>query len=297
MELYHRHIVKIAVLLVCITANGQYANAQIYLMGATYFQNQYLVNPAMAGSQKGLNLNLGYRKQSNNLPGSPMVQTLTGDFGFNDKVGVGLNIYSDKAGLFKRMRTVASYSYRLRLNGEDEHLSFGLSLGFMHERVSEEDIHGDVGDVSVNNYNKQDTYIDGDFGLAYRNKGLSLQVSLPNMKGFFKKDANTNTVDRSVFFSAVGYNIKLSEVFDAEPKICYRGVKSYDNILDAGINLNYANRISLFGMYHSLQSTTYGLGINYQFISINGIYTTATSALGGYTDGNFEMNVTLNLSK
>jgi len=285
-------------LLFCLVAGKQQAHAQLNPMGAVYFQNQYLGNSAMAGSEKGLNLNLGYRKQWNNIPGGPTVQTLTADYGFNDKVGLGLNIYNDKAGLFKRTRTVASYAYHLPLNAENQHLSFGLSLGFLSERLSDEDVNGDAGDMNVSNYNQRDVYIDGDFGIAYTSNTFSLQASLPNMKGFFKKDVNSNSVDRSTFFSAASYKLKLNESLGAEPKVCYRGVKGFDNILDAGVNLTYANnRVNLFGMYHSSESATFGLGVIYQSVGINGMYTTATSALGGYTNGNFEVNVKVKLGK
>lgn len=277
------------------------ANAQINPMGALYFQNQYLSNPAMAGITAGLNLNLGYRKQWTNIPGSPAIQTLTGDYALNDKVGLGLNIYNDKAGLFKRTRSVASYSYHLPLDGEGQKLSFGLSLGFMSERLVDEDVHGDEGDASAGTYNQRDTYVDGDFGVAYTSNKFTLQAALPNMKSFFKKDMVSNSIDRSTFFSAVSYKMQFSEGINGigmEPKLCYRGVKGFDNILDAGVNLTYAdNRVNLFGMYHSSQSTTFGLGLNYQSIGITGMYSTATSALSGYANGNFEVSLQVRLGK
>jgi len=285
-------------LLICLVVGRQQAHAQLNPMSALYFQNQYLGNPAMAGTEKGLKLNLGYRKQWNNIPGGPTVQTLTGDYGFGDKVGVGLNIYNDKAGLFKRTRTVASYAYHLPLNADNQNISFGLSLGLLNERISDEDLNGDAGDTNVSNYNQRDNYIDGDFGIAYTSNAFNVQATLPNMKNFFKKDVNSNSVDRSTFFSAASYRLKLNEALSAEPKVCYRGVKGYDNIIDAGANLSYANnRVSFFGMYHSSKSATYGLALNYQSIGINGMYTTATSALGGYTNGNFEINMAVKLGK
>jgi type IX secretion system PorP/SprF family membrane protein len=296
MRCWHKYIVTVVALLGGTVANRQYTFAQINPMGTSYFQNQYLINPAMAGFEKGLNINLGYRKQWNNLPGGPTVQTMTGDYRFNEKVGIGLNIYSDKAGLFKRTRAVVSYAYHLPLNLENEHLSFGLSLGAMSERISEEDINGDPGDANVSNYNERETYVDGDFGMAYTSNTFNLQLSLPNMKELLKQDENKNTVDRAIFFSSTSYKFRFSEVIGIEPKVCYRGVNGFDNILDAGINL-YANRVNFFGMYHSSQSATYGLGFIYQSISFNGIYTTTMSALSGYTNGNFEINLRLRLGK
>lgn len=231
----------------------------------------------------------------------PLNAKLTADYALNDKVSLGLNIYNDKAGLFKRTRTVASYAYHLLLNEDDQKLSFGLSMGFMNQRVSNEDINGDPGDANINNYNQRDTYVDGDFGIAFTNNKFSIQAALPNMKGFFKKDLLNNPVDRSTFFSAIGYKVGLSggyEAFMIEPKICYRGKQGFDNILDVGANLSYAgNHVNLFGMYHSSESATFCVGLNYQAISISGIYTTATSALSGYTNGNFEINLKVSLFK
>jgi type IX secretion system PorP/SprF family membrane protein len=273
------------------------ASAQLNPMGSMYFQNQYLANPAFAGAHKGLDLNMGYRKQWTNITGSPTMQTLTADYALTEKAGIGLNVYNDKAGLFKRTRTVASYAYHLPLNADNSKLSFGLSLGFMNERISNEDIHGDPGDASVGNYNERDTYVDGDFGVAYTGSKLSVQAALPNMKSLFKKDLTTNSVDRSTFYSAISYKLPLTG-FGLEPKVAYRGVKGFDNILDAGANLSYLdNKISLFGMYHSSKSSTFGVGLNYQSIGFSGMYSTATSALSNYANGNFEISIKANLFK
>lgn len=280
---------------------AQQVSAQLYPMGSVYFQNQYLGNPAMAGMEKGLNINLEFRQQWTNIPGSPSTQTLTGDYSITDKASVGLNFYKDKTGLFKRTRTVASYAYHLPLNGNaTDKLSFGLSLGFMNERIATEDVKGDASDTYVGAYNDRDTYIDGDFGAAYTSNKFTVQASLPNMKRLFKKDITTNTVDRSTFFSAISYKIELSPGitgFDLEPKIAYRGIRGFGNILDAGANIIYAQRVNLFSMYHSSQSSTWGVGVNYQSININGMYTTATSAFRNYAIGNFEVSVKIKLDK
>lgn len=290
---------KTVILFLTMLNIRQETHAQLNPMGALYFQNQYLGNPAMAGLESGLNINLGYNKQWYNIPGSPVVQTMTADYALNNKVGLGLNIYNDKAGLFKRTRTVASYAYHLPLNKEDQKLSFGLSLGFMNERVSNENIIGDMDDINIFDYNRRNTYLDGDFGIAYTGTRLTFQAALPNMKSYFKRDILNNPVDRSTFFSAISYKALLSdgpEAFGLEPKISYRGVKNFDNILDIGANLTYANnRVNLFGMYHSSESATFGLGLNYQSIGFVGMYSTATSALSGYTNGNFEISLKVNL--
>ena len=287
--------------LICtLTGMQQAAMAQLSPMGSLYFQNQYLSNPAMAGSEEGISLNLGIRQQWYRISGSPSMQTFTADYGLNAKVGLGLNLYNDRAGLIKRSRTAVSYAFHLPLNDDDQKLSFGLSLGFMNERITNEAIVGDVGDLNINRFNQRNTYLDGDFGIAYTSNKLSLQATLPNMKTYFKRDITTTPVDRSTFFSAISYKVQLSadRGLGIEPKVAYRGVKGFDNMLDVGANLSYANnQVNFFGMYHSSNSATFGLGLNYQSMGFNVIYTTATTALYSYASGTFEIGLKLNLFK
>ena len=267
--------------------------AQLNPMGALYFQNQYLGNPAMAG-RKGLDVNMGYRTQWSSIPGGPSSQMLTGDYAFARNAGIGLNVSNETSGLFKSLRSVATYAYHLPLSENNTKLSFGLSLGFLNERLSQEDLNGDPNDMIVANYNQRETYVDGDFGMAFTSNKLSVQAALPNMKGVFKRDLVNRSINHPTFFSAVSYKIDGGnpDGIGLEPKVVYRGIKGLNNILDIGANVSYANnKVNLFGMYHSVGSATFGLGMNYQQFSIMGIYSTTNTSLAGYTNGSFEIGL------
>lgn len=288
---------KAGILLLFSIMVKQEVKAQLNPMGAMYFQNQFLGNPAMAGTG-GFNINMGFRKQWNSIPGSPSTQTMTADYGLTDKAGIGFNVNNDKSGLFKRTRTVGSYAYHLPLNDKNDKLSFGLSLGLLSERINNEELSGDSDDLSVANYNQRATFLDGDFGLAYTTGRLNIQLALPNLKGIVKQDEVIGAVDRSTFFSAISYKIKtgVSAGLEIEPKAVYRGVNGFNDILDLGANFSYGgNKLNVFGMYHSTKSATFGMGMNYQNFGFGGMYTTSTSALSGYTNGNFELSLKANL--
>ena len=269
--------------------------AQLDPMGSQYFLNQYLANPAMAGMDEGLTLNGAVRKQYSTIPGAPSTQTLTAGYQMNSRVGWGLNLYNDAAGLIRKTRVVGSYAYHLPLSNENNQLHFGISLGFMNERIGYENVDGDQGDVVIGRFNERDTYVDGDFGAAYTSKHLSVQAAVPNMKSFFGTDDN-NTIDRSTFFTSLSYKWFLGSTMASttvEPKVVYRGVKGHDNLLDAGANLITANNQLIFtGMYHSSQSATFGMGVNInKALTILGMYTTETSAMQRYANGNFEVGL------
>lgn len=273
-------------------------HAQLNPMGALYFQNQYLGNPAMAG-RKGFDVNMGYRKQWSNIPGGPSSQVLTGEYAFIRNAGIGLNVSNETSGLFKSLRSVVSYAYHMPLNENNTKLSFGLSLGFLNERLSREDMNGDPNDIIVANYNQTEAYVDGDFGLAYTSNKLSVQAALPNIKGVFQRDLINQSINHPTFFSAISYKIdsEKPDGISLEPKVIYRGIKGLNNILDIGANVSYVNKVNLFGMYHSIGSATFGLGMNYQSFNIIGIYSTSTSSLAGYSSGNFEIGLKASLSK
>lgn len=116
----------------------------------------------------------------------------------------------------------------------------------------------------------------------------------------FLKKETIKMADVATFYSALSYRFPLSEGLegiDAEPKVAYRGVKGFDNIWDAGVQVGLANRqVFAMVMYHSSESATFGLGMDFRKkYMISGSYSTQTSALSAYTNGSFELNLRLSL--
>lgn len=272
--------------------------AQLNPLSSQYYTNRYVINPAFAGASNGLRINGAYRKLWDNVPGAPVTQNLTADYGFG-KVGIGLNMSNESAGLQRQTRIVGSYAYHLPLNANNQQLHFGLSVGFMNQRLENADIYGNPNDPMVGLYNDRKTYLDGDFGIAYTSDKLSIEGSLPNLKSFFKKDV-IKLADVATFYTAISYKITLSEGMEGielEPKVAYRGVKGFDNIFDLSAQAWIANKqVFLMGVYHSSENATFGIGIDFKRkYLISGMYTTQTSALSAYTNGSFELNLRLSV--
>jgi type IX secretion system PorP/SprF family membrane protein len=279
----------------------QKANAQLSGMQTMYYQNQYLANPAMAGLELGLNLNLGYQQQWTSVPGGPKLQNFTADYNSGNRVGLGLNVNSDVAGLINRTRIMGTYAYHLPLNDKDDKLSFGLSLGINNTYIDYTKVNGDQGDASVQNYNQRNIYIDGDFGISYTSGKLNVQAAVPNLKSvFFNDDANSNLeVDRATFFSAISYKAHIDNGISnitLEPKVAFRGVKGFDNILDAGAMLTMNDyKLNFSGMYHTNKSFTVAFGVGLENMSLVGAYTNNTGPLSVYANNTFEFGIKLKM--
>lgn len=299
MKLNINNILKGMMIIIISLLSTTNSKAQLSPFGAMYFQNQYLGNPAMAGSKEGLRADLGYSSQQTNMPGAPKTQVLTMGYGIK-KVGLGLSLLMDQAGAFNRTRLMGTYVYNLPIDSDNGNLSFGLSLGLMKERLT--DYNGDLNDASVGRFNQRPAYIDGDFGVAYKKDAITLQLAVPNLKTFFRTDAAnaTNIVNQVKFFSAVSYKFDVKSSIGSiglEPKLVYRAVSGYDDIMDLGANATFLEeKFNFMALYHSTKNMSLGFGskLNDMFY-LNAVYKTATAALNGNATGDFEINLRVNL--
>lgn len=263
-----------------------------------FFQNQYLGNPAMAGIDTGLHINAAYRHQWADVQGSPETKFLTADVYAGNRVGLGLNIFNDQAGLIERTRVGLSYAYHLPLHDPRKQLHFGLSLAFNTAYINRKNINGDASDPSVGRFNQRDNYFEGEYGMAYTDGHLTLQGALPNVISLFKKNPNSSVDGGSTYYTAVGYRFTTGNaVSSVEPKVAYRGVQGYDNILDMGANIGFLDDMfNITGLYHTTKSFTAGIGFRYKSIAgIHAFYTSQTGGIKSYVDGTFEVGINIHL--
>lgn len=269
-------------------------SAQINPMAAQYFQNPYMANPAMAGANQGIRLNLGYRNQWSNIQGSPKNLSLTGEYG-SEKVGVGINFYKDEAGLLSRSKLQATYAYRLQLNNEDAKLHFGISLGLQTNTLNLQNVVGSQNDQTAIRYNDQENIIDGDFGIAYTNQRIKIEAAFSNLKNQLKIEDNQIS-DYATYLTAITYKAKLSDWY-LNPKLVYRGVKNFDDLLDLGFELRTPDdQLGFMSLYHTNKSMSFGLTYQKQKQwQLLLVYNTPVQALKSYATGTFEAGLQLNL--
>ncbi|MBB5620737.1 type IX secretion system PorP/SprF family membrane protein [Pedobacter cryoconitis] len=290
---------KILLLTLFLLGTTLYSKAQLTPFQNMYFQNKYIYNPAMAGLSEGLNINANYRQQWSNFPGTPKTGLLTADLHATDKVGLGLNVTADEAGLIKSTRVMGTYAYHLQLAGENQHLSFGLSLGVSDSRVKYSLINGDPTDPEISRYNQLKPYLDGDFGVAYTSNSLYIGAAMPNMKSTFSRNSDERLdVNKPLFIGIVSYKIPVGDGgnFKLEPLAGLRVIKGNTDIIDVGANLNMDHYGLFFQtIYHSSQSLGFGCGLDQQNFGFNISYNIETGPLTTYTNGTFEVGVKLKL--
>ncbi|AFD07697.1 PorP/SprF family type IX secretion system membrane protein [Solitalea canadensis] len=298
MKSLTKNISKQLILLTLLLGGITYsAQAQRNPGPAQFFFNQYQANAAMAGIDSSLNLNLSYNKQYDDMPGSSVNKLLTADYNLGKRVGLGLNLSNQKAGLLTKTRVALSYAYHLPVGGDGQTLHFGLSAAVENNSLPINEVDGDQNDPSLQEYNSRGAYMDGDFGIAYTGSGLTLQAAMPTIRNYIVKETYS-TIDRSVLYSAASYKINMGEELSSiEPKLSYTMVKGNTDIWDAGVNVKVASNLAdIQAIYHSTKSYTVGLGVNMlSRIQLLALYTSETKALRTYTDGNLSLNMKISL--
>jgi len=290
-----KHVKNIYFALFCLLFSN-YADAQINPMNAQLFQNQYLANPAKAGAETGARLNLGYKNQWSSMPGNPHTSMVSYDARTN-KVGLGLTVINQKDGLQIPTKVMGTYAYHLPLSGTNKFFHLGLSLGFFKGYISTQDLVGDLGDQSVQNYNARELVLDGDAGFAYTSERFGVEAVIYNLKSQLKNDLK-NTVDNNTSYYAMAYSFPLAD-WKLQSKIAYRGIRNFTDIVDFGLNAQTSDeKINFTAVYHTNKSVSAGVGYIYQKQwQILGLYTTAATPINGYVNGTFEVGLKVNLQK
>lgn len=282
-----RYIISYLIIMGMIISTG--AKAQLNPMQSQYFQNPYLVNPAMAGYQGTANIFANYANQWNKIAGAPVLMSLSISSPITDKASLGFNYITDKTGLIRKNQAMGTFAYKVELN-EDNNIRFGVSLSWAQNRFDQGKATANSnGDPAIGRYNEQQSYLDGNFGVAYVGKHLEAQFSYLNLNQ--KRQNQYSTVDYSTFYSAISYKINLdqSNVFTAKPLVALRGIKGYTNQWDAGAEWGISD-LKLYTMYHSNQSFSGGFGFTYQKkLLLSGIFTTEPNGLQGLTGGLFDL--------
>ncbi len=275
------------------------ANAQLNKFEAMYFQNQYLGNPAMAGLNKGLNVNIGYQGQWDDVPGRPVLMYATAEYNPDDRLAYGLNFNSDKAGLITNTRILGTFAYHLPLDEDGRKLNFGLSFGARFLSLDNSKINGNIDDPSIQNFNEGGA-LDGDFGVSYTTKLLTIQAAVPNLNNVFFENDNGERryVDNQIFYSAISYKVFLSSRindFNIEPLLAYRGIRGYKDIVDIGGRFNMPEyNINISAMYHTNEAISGAFGLQLNKLGIFLAYSSYIGNNGAFANDTFELGLRYN---
>jgi type IX secretion system PorP/SprF family membrane protein len=272
------------------------ANEAFSQQDATFTQymfNGLTLNPAYAGSHDAISSNFIWRKQWLNIDGAPQSSALSihSPVG-GDKIGVGLQLASDKIGASKTFLGNASASYILPISSTSK-LSFGLSAGLDKMDYNFSDLQlGTSNDPNFDATNNiSDSKVNFGTGVYYYSKKTFVGLSVPKiLENDFTSNNVSYTQKRHIFLYA-GHVITIHPNLKFKPNVLVKMTGGATSI-DLNANFLIVDKLWLGASYRSLESldliaqlnVTNQLGIGYA-------YDFTTNALKDYSSGSHEFMI------
>ncbi len=250
-----------------------------------YMMNQFVLNPAVAGTEDFLNIRAGYRNQWAGMEGAPKTFYLTANAPIGKPMhtplgdskiahhnwhGVGANVYSDATGAIRKSGALMAYSYNMALV-KHVRVSFGAFFGFQQFSLDGKNFRLTDEQDNLLNGNKSIMKPDATLGIWVYNKnfyyGLSVQQLFSSPIGFSGLDETTsNTKDpgrlNNHVFTTAGVNLPIASDYDFIPSVMVKFVNPAPVSVDLNGKINYKKgQIWVGASYRSFNSVVAMAGV------------------------------------
>ncbi|RFS20225.1 type IX secretion system membrane protein PorP/SprF [Chitinophaga silvatica] len=303
---------KIFQIITCLMLVSAMANAQQDAQFSQYMFNGIYINPAYAGYKEQLNLHAFYRNQWTAIKGAPKTMSLAIDAIANDgKVGLALQISSDRLGAQRNQSIYGNYAYRIRMNPDGSaRLAFGVGFGAVQLGL-------DGRLLTPNNpepyqpVGLQNTILpDARMGVYYSDNHFYAGFSIDNLVSQY---INTNKYSfiarpKPHYYLTAGILVPLSEEVIMKPSFLLKDDRGGPTSMDLNtffiladkfwIGGSYRTGISLYEKPHlqkelsSVNSAVLAMQIiPVQTLRIGYAYDISIGPLNGYSSGTHEISV------
>lgn len=277
-------------------ATSQTLYAQQDPMYTQYMFNTLAINPAYAGSRNVLSATALYRNQWTGIQGAPKTGTFTVDGPvYNDRIGLGFQLITDKLGVTQTTGGVLSAAYRIKMDVGT--LSFGIQGNVSQYKVNLTGVP--LGSSSpydpafANNVNK--TLFNFGTGVYYNTDrfyvGLSAQDLMPkDLSAETNAGEKLNARQSLHLFLAAGYVFPVADELKLKPSFLIKGVKGAPIEADINATLWIKDVIGVGAQYRT--SADIAALIEVQAtpqIRIGYSYDRSTTSLQNFNSGSHEI--------
>jgi type IX secretion system PorP/SprF family membrane protein len=262
---------------------------------AQFYNNDYVLNPAIGGTKGYYDVKSAYRYQWVGIQDAPRTFTLAMNGPIvKEKMGIGGYIYSDVTGPTRRTGAKVSYSYIFKLT-ETIKMSFGLAGGIMQYVVDGTEITLKEGaDPAQGNTLRAAYTPDAAFGAYLYHDNFYVSVSVPQLIGttlkFYDGSQSQDNRLRNHYYFNAGYKYKFTDIWAVEPFVQLKYAPPAEPQLDAGARVIWSEKLWLGGIYRTQESATVFVGtdISDSFV-LSYAYDLLTNNLQSVSSGSHEI--------
>lgn len=305
-------------LLPLLAALAHSAQAQQQAQYSQYMNNNYILNPGVAGTEDYIDLKFSYRTQWTGLEGAPRTYYAS----INSSIGrwrstnkrtlrdrrrgfhsLGAILYNDVTGPTSRAGAYGTYAYNLALT-RDIRASLGISGGMQQFSVDGQqlqfyDLNNRAASAASRVFDmtgglwvySSDFYV-GVSGAQLLGNQLNFSYG-PNQLG---EGAPGNSLKRHYFLTG-GVRVPLSPDFTLVPSVLVKAVAPAPLSVDINAKLKYQDFLWAGLSWRSFDSAVAMVGVSYEQYVLGYSYDAGLSELASYHGGSHEILLGLRLQK
>lgn len=273
------------------------ANAQQDPQYTQYMYNMNVVNPAYAGLNEGLAINLLYRNQWSSLEGAPETFTLAAHSPIGEKTGLGLSIIRDELGPVRETNAYADFSYTIPVSKTFQ-LAFGLKAGATFHEVGLTTLElQDPGDPFFSE-NVNRTYPNIGTGAFLYSDRFYIGASVPNLLNSVHLDQTDLKFgsETNHYFVTSGYVFEPNENLKLKPSVLVKSSFEAPVSFDINMNALFLEKFEL-GVSYRLDDSFSGI-VGFQAtpdLRIGYAYDAVTSEINNVAPASHEIVLSYNL--
>lgn len=279
------------------------SKAQQLPLFTQYYNNEFLYNPSQTLTEVSPSLTMLYRKQWVQLEGPTTKGVLFQAPLVAEKVGIGVQLFNDRIGIFDQTGGKVSYSYQLNLN--DEHrLLLGLSAGYFQTNFvwDEGFLNSTIDPEVLNRVGDKVNSFDADFGLTYAWKELEVGIAVPHLlandANFLSPNDNILFYPNRHFLGSASYKFNFGDGLSLRPLLMARYHPSVPVQFDVNAIFDYQNKFWLAASYRHDYAFSGAFGVKlHERFDLGYSYDFSTSDIASYGGATHEIVFTLRMGK
>jgi len=226
---------------------GVLCHAQQAPLSENYFLDRYSLAPSYAGNFNTKYLFMGYRSDWTGIDGGPKTIRLSYNDVLMQNAGYGGKIIFDKAGIFRQLYIMGSYSYRLEFV-ESHFFLFGLSAGLYSNGIDMSQYYDDpdymIDPSLVNDNIRAKIKFISEFSVVYRWDNVEAGLLFNNVTFGDATYSEAGTVYKPManFQFHGSYKYAIDEKWTLNPLMIIRSGKNIRSQFELATQVLYGER-------------------------------------------------------
>ena len=280
----------------------QAARAQQLPQFSQYNSQDYLYDPAVAGSRPWFEIRSAHRNQWVGIQDAPRTFVLSATSPLGTNMGLGGYIFTDNVGPSRRTGMQLSYAYHLKINNKIK-LGMGLSFGMLQFLIDGSKIQfHDPDEPLMDDQLRGSLMPDATFGLyLYHEKwwfGATAPQLLRNRVWFYDENDQSLSKLAAHYYAMGGYRIPIGQDLKLEPSFLLKYVDPVPPKVDLTATLRYRDMVWIGATYRTEDAISLMVGYwmkkTFQF---GYSYDLTTTNLRNYTSGTHEVMLAVTFGK